>query len=72
MKAILAKWWPTGVAIIVATAASLAFWYFDRVWLAHRDDLEGCRYWCLAHVKYDTPDKVVACIRKCKEAVDAP
>lgn len=72
MLAILKRGWPIAVTIVIAIALSAVFWYVNRVWLAHRDDLEGCRHWCQTHVKYDTPEKYVTCVRKCKVTIDAP
>ena len=72
MLAKLKVWWPWAVMTAVVIVLSLAFWWADRVWLAHNDELEGCRHWCHAHRDYNTPDKYVGCVRKCKEAIDAP
>lgn len=69
---ILKVWWPWAVMLALFIAVTCLFWYVDRVWLAHHEELEGCRHWCVMHVKYDTPDKYTACVRKCKEATYAP
>jgi hypothetical protein len=66
---IIKVWWPWAIMLAVFMSLTYAFWWFDRVWLGHHEELEGCRHWCTMHVKYDTQDKYVACVRKCKEAL---
>lgn len=55
---------------LAAVVASVFAVKADRAWEENNEALEGCRYWCYAHVKYDTPDKYVDCIRECKEAIE--
>lgn len=72
MLGVLKVWWPWAIMITAMLGLSFVFWWTNRVWLVHHDDLEGCRHWCQTHVKYDTPEKYVKCVRKCKVTIDAP